>query len=228
MAFAAIIAAAGIGRRMGGTTPKQYLELGGRPILCHTLDRFRFLPGLAQLVVVVEPGREEGVRDDILRAGDYPAEWGVVPGGALRQESVANGLALVGKECESVLVHDGVRPFVTDGQIAACIAAAEESGAAILAAPVKETIKRVAEGRVVETVDRAQLWGVQTPQAFRTELLRKAMAAATRDGFVGTDEASFVERLGEVVRVIEGDGRNIKITTPEDIIIGEAIAEEWR
>lgn len=227
MAFAAIIAAAGIGRRMGGATPKQYLELGGRPILCHTLDRFRFLPGLAQLVVVVEPGREEGVRDDILRAGDYPAEWTVTAGGALRQESVANGLALVDDGCDTVLVHDGVRPFVTAKQIIACIAAAEESGAAILAAPVKETIKRVAEGRVVETVDRAQLWGVQTPQAFRTELLRRSMAAA-RDGFVGTDEASFVERLGEEVRVIEGDGRNIKITTPEDIIIGEAIAEEWR
>ncbi len=223
MRIGAIIAAAGIGRRMGADRPKQYLEIADRPIICHTLDQFLGMADLIELVVVVEPGREESFRQEIIAAHAYPESWRVVAGGALRQESVANGLHALSDAVDIVLVHDGVRPFVTGALIARAAAAANETGAAIVAAPVTETIKRVQGGRVIETVDRNELWGAQTPQAARREILLQAMEAAQRDGFVGTDEMSLIERIGVSVAVVEGDRRNIKITSPEDLIIAEAI-----
>ena len=224
MGRAAIIAAAGIGRRMGGDRPKQYLELCGRPIICHTLDRFRDSRILDFVVVVVEPGREGYFRQDILDTFGYPREWQVTGGGKVRQESVANGLKHIPKDCDVVVVHDGVRPFINARDIERTADLAEREGAAILAAKVKETVKRVGQdGQVMETVDREHLWSVQTPQAFRRDLLVRAMESAIGDGFVGTDEASIVERVGGKVWVIEGDARNIKITTPEELAIAEAI-----
>jgi 2-C-methyl-D-erythritol 4-phosphate cytidylyltransferase len=224
MKIAAIIAAAGIGRRMGGDVPKQYLELAGRPIICHTLDLFKSIPGIDEVVVVVEPGRELGFREDIIDKYGYPSSWSVVGGGSVRQESVANGLNAVSESCEIVIVHDGVRPFVMQSKIEELVRVASSEGACILAAPVKETIKRVDNGAfVLETVDRGELWGVQTPQVFRRGVLAGAIEEAARSGFVGTDEASLVERIGVKVKVVEGDYHNIKITTPEDIGIAEGI-----
>jgi 2-C-methyl-D-erythritol 4-phosphate cytidylyltransferase len=230
MSRAAIIAAAGIGRRMGGDRPKQYLELCGRPIICHTLDRFLDYGTLDFVVVVVEPGREDYFRQHILNAFGYPGEWQVTGGGQLRQQSVANGLRLVPKDCDVVVVHDGVRPFITAKDIERTADLAAREGAAVLAAKVRETVKRVGEnGQVMETVDRERLWSVQTPQAFKRDLLAQAMESAISDGFVGTDEASIVERIGGKVWVIEGDARNIKITTPEELAIAEAILKgrDW-
>ena len=230
MGRAAIIAAAGIGRRMGGDRPKQYLELCDRPIICHTLDRFQDSRILDFVVVVVEPGREDCFRQDILRAFGYPGEWQVTGGGQVRQQSVANGLKRVPKDCDVVVVHDGVRPFINAKDIERTADLAAREGAAILAAKVKETVKRVGQdGQVMETVDRDYLWSVQTPQAFRRDLLTRAMESAIGDGFVGTDEASIVERMGGKVWIIEGDARNIKITTPEELAIAEAILKnrEW-
>lgn len=224
----AIIAAAGIGKRMGGGRPKQYLEVGGLPIICHTLRRFRETGCIESLVIVVEPGREAIVRAEILEQYDFPKTWQVVAGGAVRQESVANGLACVPADVDVVAVHDGVRPFVTPQQIAESVGVAMAEGAAIVAAPIKETIKRVSSGVIAATVDRHDLWGAKTPQSFRRSLLVEAMASARRDGFVGTDEASLVERMGRTVKIIAGDDRNIKITTPEDLIFAEAIWKEWR
>lgn len=224
----AIIAAAGIGKRMGGGRPKQYLEVGGLPIICHTLRRFRETGCIESCVIVVEPGREAEVRAEILDRYDFPKKWQVVAGGAVRQESVANGLACIPVEIDVVAVHDGVRPFVTPQQIAESVEVAQREGAAIVAAPIKETIKRVGSGAVVATVDRHDLWGAKTPQCFRRALLVEAMEFARREGFIGTDEASLVERLGRTVRIIAGDDRNIKITTPEDLIFAEAIWKEWR
>ena len=229
MGTAAIIAAAGIGRRMGGDCPKQYMELCGRPIICHTLDRFRNSKALDFMVIVVEPGREDYFRQDILKAFGYPEGWQVTGGGKVRQQSVANGLGLIPKGCDVVVVHDGVRPFITAQDIWRTVDLAAREGAAILAAKVKETVKRVGQdGRVLETVDRERLWSVQTPQAFRRDLLTRAMDAAISDGFMGTDEASLVERIGGKVWVIEGDARNIKITTPEELAIAEAILKTRR
>jgi len=228
MKAAAIIAAAGIGRRMGGDRPKQYLELSARPIICHTLDRFLKSADIDEVIIVVEPGRERVFTDDIIEAFDYPRDWKVVAGGEVRQESIKNGLAAVSDDIDVVLVHDGVRPFITGEQIQRLAEVAFEDGACILADPLKETIKRVSDGVIVETVDRSALWGAGTPQAFRTKILREAMSAAIADGFVGTDEAGIVERIGKKVIVIEGGGRNIKITTPADLAIAEAILAGWK
>ena len=225
----AIIAAAGIGKRMGGSCPKQYLEIGGRPIICHTLDRFREARTIANLVVVVEPGRERAIEDEILRRFEYPKSWIVTAGGEHRQDSVANGLAKIPKDCDVVAVHDGVRPFVTPAQIDSAVELANKEGACIVAMPIKETIKRVGgNNHISETVDRSSLWGAKTPQCFKRALLADAMDRARREGFKGTDEASIVERMGVAVRVIEGDERNIKITSPSDLIVAEAILKEWR
>jgi len=224
----AIIAAAGIGKRMGGSTPKQYLELGGRPIICYTLDSFMDASSIESVVIVVEPGREEEFRNDILKAFKYPAKWKVVGGGGVRQQSVANGLKEVPAECDVVVVHDGVRPFIYPAVIDESARLAAEAKACIVATPIKETIKSVdAHGMVDFTVDRSVLWGAKTPQAFRRDLLDEAMRKAEEDNFFGTDEASLVERLGVSVRIIEGDDRNIKITTPSDLKVAEAILKDW-
>jgi len=227
MKIAAIIAAAGIGRRMGSDLPKQYLELSGKPIICHTLDLFRSISELEEMVVVVEADRCESFKIEILDGYGYPSTWRVAAGGRSRQESVSNGLNAISKKSDIVIVHDGVRPFVSRNKIAELVMVASSEGAAILAAPVKETIKRVDEnGFVSKTLDRDELWGVQTPQVFKRELFAGAMEDAEQNGFVGTDEASLAERVGIPVKVVVGDYHNIKITTPEDIGIAEGILKE--
>ncbi|MBT3182834.1 MAG: 2-C-methyl-D-erythritol 4-phosphate cytidylyltransferase [Deltaproteobacteria bacterium] len=227
MKTAAIIAAAGIGRRMGAGRPKQYLELAGRPIICHTLDRF-VEACVDELVIVVEPGREGSFKAEILGDFGFPDGWLIVAGGDVRQRSVYNGLCAT-SEVDVVMVHDGVRPFITKAQIELLAKTALDRGSCILASPIKETVKKVdAGGAIMETVDRSDLWGAQTPQAFRRSLLMSAMESAFKENFMGTDEASIVERLGEKVSVVEGDSRNVKITTPSDLIVAEAILEEWR
>jgi len=229
MKAAAIIAAAGIGKRMGGDLPKQYLELAGKPIICHTLDRFHDVDCIGEVVITVEPGREDAFTKEILTPFGYPKSWKVTAGGEVRQRSVYNGLKSISATCDVVLVHDGVRPFITNEQIRKLAEVAGDKGGCILAAPVKETIKRVrSDGVIAETVDRSVLWGAQTPQAFRLPLLMVAMEAAFEEGYMGTDEASIVERLGKEVVIVEGDGRNIKITTPEDLIMAEAILKDWK
>ncbi len=224
----AIIAAAGIGTRMGADLPKQYLEIGGRPIICHTLDRFKQASCIDSVVIVVEPGRVEAFKKDILERFGYPKNWMVVPGGQVRQESVASGLSMVPADCDVVVVHDGVRPFVATSLIERSVKEASHQGACIVATPVKETVKRVARGNIIaETVDRHDLWNAKTPQSFRLDVLTEAMNSALRDGFIGTDEASIVERLGVKVRIIESDDRNIKITTPADLMVAQSIFDEW-
>lgn len=224
----AIIAAAGMGKRMGGSTPKQYLELGGRPIICHTLDSFKRASSIKSVVIVVEPGREEAFTKDIIEAYGYPREWKVVGGGSVRQESVANGLREIPDDCDVVVIHDGVRPFVYPAVIEESVRLALQEGACIVATPVKETIKSVdANGLVDFTVDRSVLWGAKTPQSFKRDVIDEAMKKAAEDNFFGTDEASLVERTGHKVKVIEGDDRNIKITTPEDLIIAESLMQKW-
>lgn len=231
MKVAAIIAAAGTGRRMGGDVPKQYLEIGGRPIICHTLDRFREVRGIDEVVIVVEPGREEAFRSEIIDRHEYPSSWRIVGGGKVRQESVANGLAFVSPDCDVLVIHDGVRPFITAQDIERSIAVAARDGACVIAAPIKETIKRVGpDGFICETVDRERLWGAQTPQCFLRSIFSAAIESARRDGFIGTDEASLVERAGVRVTIVEGDVRNIKITMPADLAVAEGIlaSSSWK
>lgn len=228
MKAAVIIAAGGIGKRMGQGKPKQYLELLGRPMICHTLDRFSDIADIKKVIAVLPDDFVSSFKSEILTRNRYPENWTATAGGEKRQDSVRNGLKLVPDDFDVVLVHDACRPFITKRLIEESIEVAYEEGAAIIAAPIKETLKRISNGNNINgTVDRQNLWGAQTPQAFRQGILKKAYEKAYRDGFYGTDDAILVERIGEKVKVIEGDYRNIKITTPEDLIIAEAIAKSW-
>jgi len=228
MKVAVIIAAGGIGKRMGMDRPKQYLDLLGRSIICHTLERFAHTPDITKVIVVLPPADVKTFEKEFLETCKDIKNCEVTAGGEKRQDSVRNGLKLVPNDYDIVLVHDACRPFISQSLIEETIKAAWKEGAAIVAAPLKETIKRVSnDGHICETVDRLFLWGAQTPQAFRCSLLMRAMDAAYQDGFWGTDEATLIERIGFKVRIIKGDSRNIKITTPQDLVIARALAESW-
>ena len=212
---AVLVPAGGVGARLGRRTPKQFLSLGGATILNRTLTHFRRHPGVRAIVVAAPAEHLARTRGLVGRGGGRPVE--VVAGGATRQESVWCALQAAPADVDIVLVHDAVRPFIDRRLIDAVIAAAAAHGAAICALPIAETIKRVRDEIVETTLDRAGLWAVQTPQGFRTALLREAHDKARRDGIVGTDDAMLVERLGHPVRVVPGLAGNVKITTPEDL-----------
>jgi len=208
---------------MGGVKPKQFLELSGLPVLVRTIRIFRQLPEVTAIVVAAPAAYLEETRALILRY--FPADdILLVVGGESRQQSVRSGLAVVPRETELVVVHDGVRPFLTPELFRACVAGAAETGAALLAVPVKDTVKAVDANQLVfGTVDRRELWLAQTPQAARRNLLEQAFAAAERDNFSGTDEAALLERIGCRVKVVPGLERNLKITRPEDLVLAEAL-----
>lgn len=214
----AVIVAAGTGTRMGTIESKQFLLLQNKPVLVYSLEVFQQLPEMDCMVLVTG-------EQDLARCREYVNLYAlhkvkeVVAGGKERQHSVYNGLlALASHHVEWVLVHDGVRPFVTQEKIRRCFSKAVESGAAVLAVPVKDTIKVVdGTGEIRSTPDRKSLWAIQTPQAFRLADLRKAHELAAAEGFTGTDDAALVERLGQAVHVVEGDYSNVKLTTPEDL-----------
>lgn len=212
----ALVPAGGVGTRLGARTPKQFLALGGGPILAATAAHFMRHPGISAIVVAAPADHLERARR-ALRGLRGRAAVTVVAGGRTRQESVWLALQAAGDDAELVVVHDAVRPFITRPLIDAVVGVADEAGAAICALPVTETIKRVRGDEVEATVDRAGLWTVQTPQAFRAELLREAHEKARRDGVVGTDDAALVERLGHPVKVVRGLEGNLKITTPADL-----------
>jgi 2-C-methyl-D-erythritol 4-phosphate cytidylyltransferase len=213
-----VIPAAGAGLRMGGSLPKQFLRLGRRPIIAHTLAAFDRHPEITQIVVVTAPVHLRRVVLLMMRMRLRTA-WSVVAGGANRQESVWNGLHAFDAEPEVVLVHDAVRPLVGQEVISRTIRAVRRFGAAVACVRVKDTVKL--EGRrgfCSRTLDRERLWAAQTPQGFSYHLMVKAHRKARKQGFVGTDEASLVERIGTRVRIVDGDYMNIKITTPADLV----------
>ncbi|MFF2094470.1 2-C-methyl-D-erythritol 4-phosphate cytidylyltransferase [Paenibacillus sp. NPDC058174] len=221
-----VVVAAGRGSRMGTAESKQYLPLRGKPILIHTLELFQSMEEIAEIALVVGG-------DDVERCSRLVSEHGldkvsaVVSGGGERQHSVYAGIAALPPAAEWVMVHDGVRPLVTPEAVRACCAAAERVGAAVLAVPVKDTIKQVDEtGLIVSTPDRRSLWAIQTPQAFRRELLVAAHERAQAEGYLGTDDAMVVEWTGAAVTIAEGDYTNIKITTPEDLPWAEFLLEK--
>jgi len=219
----AIVPAAGSGSRMGGSSPKQFLRLGGVPVLVRTL---RILAGsrvVRGIVLVAPPAAVERTRR-LLARHRVPRVLAVVPGGAERQESVWLGLQAVPPAADLVVVHDGVRPFITGTLVRDVVEAARRFGAAICGIPVRETVKRHREGFVETTVDRGGLWLIQTPQAFRRTLLWEAHDKARRDGFLGTDDAVLVERLGVPVRMVAGLQENLKITTPDDLARARVLA----
>jgi 2-C-methyl-D-erythritol 4-phosphate cytidylyltransferase len=226
MANVAIITAAGIGKRMGTGKPKQYLELAGRPILCHTLDKFQAASSVNAIIIVADMSSIDVVKNQILKKYSYSKVKWVVTGGEKRQDSVAAGLRAAPEGYELVCIHDGVRPFVTPGLIDKSFEMAKEHGACIVAIPVKDTIKRVNDvGKILETVERSGLWRAQTPQTFRYDVLESAMSQAMGEEFYATDDAALVEHIGHNVYVLPGNEQNIKITTPEDLEIAEIITK---
>jgi 2-C-methyl-D-erythritol 4-phosphate cytidylyltransferase/2-C-methyl-D-erythritol 2,4-cyclodiphosphate synthase len=219
---AVIIAAAGAGLRMGAGTPKQFMRIGGRSILERSAEAFENNASVDDIYVVAEKGREEACRAALGEA--FAKLRGVCAGGATRQESVFAGLSALPAAVDLVLVHDAVRPFVSQGCIDRVIRRAAEKGAAAAAVPVKDTIKVARDGVFTQTLDRSALFMMQTPQAFLRPLLCAAHAAAAKDGFTGTDDAVLLERIGEKVYLTEGDDDNIKLTTPEDLVSARVIA----
>lgn len=219
MRVTAIIAAGGAGRRVGGGVAKQWLELGGRPILEHSVEAFTRHPAIAETVVVLPPADAEAPPPWLAGLGPRVR---VVAGGARRQDSVANGFDAADASADVVLVHDAARPFVTAEVISRVIAAAAAHGAAIAAIPVSDTVKRVerdegdGEPTIVDTIPRDALYLAQTPQGFAHGVLRDAVALG-RSGVDATDEAMLAERAGHTVRLVEGARSNVKITTAEDL-----------
>jgi 2-C-methyl-D-erythritol 4-phosphate cytidylyltransferase len=215
----AILVAAGRGERMGAGRPKAFLALGGEPMLLRAARAFEAAASVQALVAVVPEGELDATR--AMLAG-LRKLCGVVRGGLRRQDSVLEGMKQAPDGFTGVvLVHDAARPFVEAGLIDAVTAAAREHGAALPLLDVVDTLKRVRGGRVLETVDRAELAAAQTPQGFRFELLARAYEAAFRERVTLTDEAMAVERLGQPVAVVRGSARNRKLTTPDDLAWAE-------
>jgi len=223
----AIIAAAGAGTRMASDRPKQFLPLAGAPVIFHTLKPFEECDSIHEVIVVLPAEESAGF---LSLAGKYGVRkvTRVVPGGATRADSVRRGLlAIRSATAEIVVVHDGVRPFVNVDEIESTITAARAGGAAILVAPVTDTIKQVSGERVVKTLDRVELRRALTPQSFQYELLREAYQRADVNDPLLTDESALVEQLGKPVTVVEGSARNIKITTPADLVIAQALLKQF-
>jgi len=219
----AIIAAAGQGTRMAGERPKQFLELAGVPIIFHTLKVFEQCDAIQQVVIVMAPEEIAGFLSLAEKCGLRKIK-AVVPGGATRAASVLQGLHAVDQaNAEIVAVHDGVRPFVTPDEIGRTVQAAKLEGAAILVSAAVDTVKEVKDGVVVRTLKRAELCHALTPQCFSYKLLRRAYEEADVSDSELTDESSLVERLGVRIVTVAGSPRNIKITRPEDLVIGEAL-----
>ena len=219
----AIIAAAGAGTRMASDRPKQFLLLAGTPVIFHTLKVFEECDTIQEVIVVL-PAEESAGFLSMAGKNGLRKVARVVPGGATRAESVKRGLmAIRSATAEIVAVHDGVRPFVTVDEINSVVAAAHADGAAILVAPVTDTIKQVNDRAVVQTLDRDVLRRALTPQCFRYELLREAYQRADVSDPSLTDESALVEQLGHRVSIVEGSARNIKITTAEDLVVAEAL-----
>ncbi|HXC61535.1 MAG TPA: 2-C-methyl-D-erythritol 4-phosphate cytidylyltransferase [Nitrospiria bacterium] len=220
----AIVPAAGSGLRMKGNVPKQFLLLDGLPILAHTLRALEPVPQIDEVILVVPESQISFCRTEIVNKYNLKKISKVIPGGEQRQDSVYKGLQAVSADTDWVMVHDGVRPFVTQAMIESAIEAAKEAkDGAVVAIPMRDTPKEVLSNRITKTLDRQRLWLAQTPQVFRRSLFLRAHEEARSQGIYGTDDAALVERLGGCVQIALGSEENIKVTTPADLELAEAI-----
>lgn len=221
----AIIAAGGRGERMGGELPKQFIEIKKKPLIAYTIEKFEKCDLIDEIVLVV-PDEYVGLCSyQVVDVFDLRKIRKIVSGGKERQESVYKALLSLSANTDVVTIHDGVRPFVSMEKIIKSIERCQKDKAVILALPINETVKRVEDEVVITTLDREKLWVAQTPQTFEYKLILEAYKKAEQDDFIGTDDSSLVERLGVKVRILFGDHENIKITTPEDLVLAERILE---
>jgi len=220
----AIIVAAGKGIRMEGTMRKQYLDLSGRPVLAHSIMTFDSCSLVDEIFLVIPREDVEYCQKKIISLLDLKNHINLVHGGDKRQDSVYNGLKAITKNTETVVIHDGVRPFIQPEDLKECILVSKKYGACILGTPASDTLKRVNKSDIIETtLSRENIWLAETPQAFKYDLILNAHETARRDGYVGTDDASLVERMGKDVKIINGGRFNIKITKKEDLVIAKAM-----
>jgi 2-C-methyl-D-erythritol 4-phosphate cytidylyltransferase len=218
----AIIVAAGSGVRLGSNVPKAFVKIAGRTMLSYSLATVRQINSIEELVIAAPEGFENAARAEVAAAGlGIPVK--ITVGGIERQDSVRIALELTSAEGDLVIVHDAARPLATPAIFEACLNAASRAGAAIAAIPVSDTLKRVADSAITATIARAGLWQAQTPQAFRRAALVTAHQRAVSEKIAATDDADLVERTGTRVEVVEASTTNIKITTPADLAIAEAI-----
>jgi 2-C-methyl-D-erythritol 4-phosphate cytidylyltransferase len=224
MKVSVVIPAAGLGTRMGGIK-KPYMDIAGKPILAYTLGAFQRCPFIDSIVIVTAKGDESRCIQDIKTYGiDKP--FSIVAGGDTRQESVFNALRELSSNTDIVVIHDAVRPLLTENMIIQSIDNANLYGSAIVAVPVKDTIKESDDdGFVAKTLNRRKLWAIQTPQTFKYDLIMKAHLYARNNNIQATDDAFLVEQIGHKVKLIMGSYENIKITTPDDLAIAKAILE---
>jgi 2-C-methyl-D-erythritol 4-phosphate cytidylyltransferase len=219
----AIIVAAGKGTRMGANVDKLWLEVAGRPVVAHTWKQFNDAACIDSIVLVVRDGLQDEFHKLAAKFG-FQKKFKLVPGGAERQDSVWNGLEAVPVGTEIVAIQDAARPCTTADLIAATVAAARETGAAVAAQPVTDTIKETADGQTIaRTVDRSKLWSVQTPQTFRMEVIRRAIAAARQQGLNLTDDTAACELIGQAVRLVQSKTPNPKVTVPADLPFVESL-----
>ncbi len=223
----AIIVAAGKGTRMGPGMDKVFLEVAGRPVVAHTWQRFNDAKCIEEIILVVREGMQSAFAE-LAATYNLRKPHRIVVGGAERQDSVTNGLAALSPQTEIVAIQDAARPCTTEELIAATIAAARESGAAVATQPVTDTIKESADGKVIaRTVDRSKLWAVQTPQTFRVEVIRRALAEVRRRGLLVTDDTAACELIGQSVRLVASAAANPKVTVPGDLPVIEALLREF-
>ena len=225
MKVKALIAAGGRGERIGGILPKQFIEIKKKPVLAYTVEKFEKCELIDEIILVVPEDYMSFCSYNIVDVCDFKKVKRILSGGKERQDSVYKGLLALSKDTDIVLIHDGVRPFISTEKIGKSIEMCKKEKAVILALPVNDTVKRVDEEYVVTTLDREKLWIAQTPQTFEYKLILEAYKKAMEDGFTGTDDSSLVERLGFKVRVLEGESQNIKITTQEDLVLAKRILE---
>ena len=222
-----IIAAAGMSNRMGSKINKQFIAIGGKPILAHTIEKFEKCRYIDEIILVAKEEEIEYCRKEIVKKYKFNKVANIIRGGKERQDSIYNGILALNEKSNIVLTHDGARPFVKIENIEDGIKGTIEHGACVIGVPVKDTIKVVGENKTIDnTPQRSLLWAAQTPQCFFKDVLVKGYENAIASGFVGTDDSSIVERIGHDVKMIMGSYENIKITTPEDIILAESLIKD--
>ena len=221
-----VIVSAGRGSRMKADINKQFLKLQNKEVIAHTIDKFYNNENIGEIIVVVREDEAEIFKINIIEKYGYK-NIKIAFGGSERQDSVYNGLKMVDENCKIVLIHDGARPFVNNETIDSAIESAKENKCVIVGVPVKDTIKVIDENNnVCDTPDRSTLWSIQTPQVFDYSLIMKAHEKAREDNYYGTDDSMLMEYFGQKVKVVEGSYNNIKITTTEDLKIGEEILRD--
>lgn len=222
MKIVALIAAAGLGKRMNAKISKPFIPIFGKPILAYTIEKFEQCKFIEKIYLIVNQEERDFCLKDIILKYNFSKVQELIEGGETRQDSVYNGLKVLDPDTDIVVIHDGARPLVEETIIQDSIEAAQEYGAAIAAIPLKDTVKKSRKDFFInETLNREEIWRAQTPQTFKYDIILSAYHQSYKDNFFATDDAAIVERYGHKVKMIIGSEENIKITTPFDIIIAE-------